>query len=133
MILFVIPGIILAVSMAFYSLCILFEGDGVFQSLTHSHQLVWGNWWRTMVIYSVVMIIYMVLYMAIGLPLVFLDELIFATETGQGVFSMLGDLIASVVTFPLMVSVFIVVFHDLKLRKEGQDLEARVEALAASP
>jgi hypothetical protein len=31
-----------------------------------------------------------------------------------------------------MIAVFVVVFHDLKLRKEGQDLEARVEALTVS-
>lgn len=130
--LFIVPGIILMVSMAFYSLCILFDGDGVFESLSHSHGLVWGNWWRTTVVYTVVVIVYMVLYMAIGLPLAFVDDLVFDSQAGQGLFAMLGDIAASVITFPLMVSVFFVVFHDLKLRKEGHDLEARVEALAAS-
>jgi hypothetical protein len=31
-----------------------------------------------------------------------------------------------------MIAAIIALFHDLKLRKEGHDLEARVEALAAS-
>ena len=46
--------------------------------------------------------------------------------------SMLGSTLSTVITFPLMTSVFVAVFHDLKLRKEGHDLEARVEALTAS-
>ena len=50
----------------------------------------------------------------------------------QSLLSMLGSILSAVITFPLVASVFVVVFHDLKLRKEGQDLEARVEALTVS-
>jgi len=50
---------------------------------------------------------------------------------GQAMLSMVGDAIATVITFPLVISVFVAVFHDLKLRKEGHDLDARVEALTA--
>ena len=49
-----------------------------------------------------------------------------------GVLSGIGSILSAIVTFPLMIAVFVVVFHDLKLRKEGQDLEARVEALTVS-
>ena len=133
MVLLVIPGIILSVSMAFYMLCILFDGDGVLESLRHSHRLVWGSWWRTVVLTSVIMVVYMVIYLAIGVPVAILDELVFDVQFGeQGMFALLGDLLASAITIPMMASVFIVVFHDLKLRKEGHDLEARVEALTAS-
>ena len=47
----------------------------------------------------------------------------------SGILSGIGGILSAIVTFPLMIAVFVVVFHDLKLRKEGQDLEARVEAL----
>ena len=41
--LFIIPGLILWLTLAFYSLCIVLEGDGVLESLRHSHRLVWGT------------------------------------------------------------------------------------------
>ena len=65
------------------------------------------------------------------------DAIIFDTELGalpgfgQAMLSMVGDTLVTVITFPLMTAVFVTVFHDLKLRKEGHDLEARVEALTA--
>lgn len=137
-ILLIIPGMILWVSLAFFAMCILLEGDGIVESLRHSHRLVWGNWWRTFVIFTVVMIVYYVIYLAIEVPFAVVDQIVFDSELGalpgfgQAMLSMVGDILATVVTFPLMASVFVAVFHDLKLRKEGQDLEARVEALTVS-
>ena len=133
-----VPGFILWVSLIFYTLCIILEGDGALESLRHSHRLVWGNWWRTFVICMVFFTVYYVIYAAIQIPFLIVDQMTFDTELGaipgfaQAVLSMLGDTAATVITFPLMASVFVAVFHDLKLRKEGQDLEARVEALTAS-
>jgi hypothetical protein len=138
MILFIIPGMILWLSLAFYTLCIVLEGDGILESLRHSHRLVWGNWWRTATIGTVVFIVYYVIYLAIEIPFVIVDQIVFESEAGdlpgfaQAMLSMLGSTLATVITFPLMLSVFVAVFHDLKLRKEGHDLEARVEALTAS-
>ncbi len=138
MILFIIPGMILWLSLAFYTLCIVLEGDGILESLRHSHRLVWGNWWRTATIGTVVFIVYYVIYLAIEIPFVIVDQIVFESEAGdlpgfaQAMLSMLGSTLSTVITFPLMLSVFVAVFHDLKLRKEGHDLEARVEALTAS-
>jgi len=135
--LFIIPGLILSMSMMFYALCIVLEGDGILESLKHSHRLVWGNWWRTAVIGTVVFVIYYVIYLAIQVPFAVVDQMVFDTEFGavpgfgQAMLSMVGDAIATVITFPLVISVFVAVFHDLKLRKEGHDLDARVEALTA--
>jgi len=136
--LLIIPGLILSVSLAFFGLCIVLDNDGILESLRHSHRLVWGNWWRTAIIGTVVLIVYYVIYLAVAVPFAVADQMIFASEPGalpslgQAVLSMIGDVAATVITFPLMVSVMIAVYHDLKLRKEGQDLEARVEALTAS-
>jgi hypothetical protein len=137
-ILLIIPGFILWLSLLFYALCIVLEGDGILESLRHSHRLVWGNWWRTLVIVTVIFVVYYVIYLAVEVPFAVVDQMIFDSEFGalpgfgQTMLSMVGDIIATVLTFPLMVSVFVVVFHDLNLRKEGQDLEARVEALTVS-
>ena len=142
---FIIPGIILSLSMAFYALCIVLEGDRILESLRHSHRLVWGNWWRTAIIGTVVMVVYYVFSLAIEIPFIVLDRVLAEPEVGGvsevvqpmfplvgGILSTIGSILSAIVTFPLMISVFVVVFHDLKLRKEGQDLEARVEALTVS-
>ena len=129
---------ILWLSLAFYALCIVLEGDGILESLRHSHRLVWGNWWRTAIIGSVVFVVYYVIYLAIEIPFAVIDQIVFESEPGdlpgfaQAMLSLLGSTLSTVVTFPLMTSVFVAVFHDLKLRKEGHDLEARVEALTAA-
>jgi hypothetical protein len=136
--LLVIPGMILWLSLLFYALCIILEDDGILESLRHSHRLVWGSWWRTAVIVTVIFVVYYVIYLAVEVPFAVVDQMVFDTEFGalpgfeQTILSMVGDIIATVLTFPLMTAVFVAVFHDLKLRKEGQDLEARVEALTAS-
>lgn len=136
--LLIIPGIVVWISLIFYTLCIVLEGDGVMESLRHSHRLVKGNWWRTATIGTVVFVVYYVIYLAIEVPFAIVDQMVFDTDLAaapgfaQAMLSMVGDIIATVITFPLMTAVFVTVFHDLKLRTEGQDLEARVEALTAS-
>ncbi|NCF27191.1 MAG: hypothetical protein GWP69_07395 [Gammaproteobacteria bacterium] len=136
--LLIVPGMILWISLAFYALCIVLEGDGVLESLRHSHRLVWGNWWRTAVIGSVVLVVYYLFSLAIEIPFLVLDQVLFDPEASgvakivQPMLSGLGSILSAVITFPLMIAVFVVVFHDLKLRKEGQDLEARVEALTVT-
>ena len=137
-ILLVVPGLILWVSLAFFGVCMVLDNDGIIESLRHSHRLVWGNWWRTAIIGTVVLIVYYVIYLAVEVPFAVADQMIYASELGalpglgQTILSLIGDLIATVITFPLIIAVMIAVYHDLKLRKEGQDLEARVEALTAS-
>ena len=137
-ILLVVPGLILWVSLAFFGVCMVLDDDGILESLRHSHRLVWGNWWRTAVIGTVVLIVYYVIYLAVEVPFAVAEQMIFAPALddlpglGQTIVSLIGDVIATVITFPLITSVMIAVYHDLKLRKEGQDLEARVEALTAS-
>lgn len=137
-ILLVIPGIYLSVSLSLFTLCIIFENDGIIESLRHSFRLIWGNWWRTAVIGTVVLIVYYVLSIAIEIPFFVLESVLFTSEVGEEagigetLLSMVGSFLSAIVTFPLMMAAVIALFHDLKLRKEGHDLEARVEALAAS-
>jgi len=147
-VLLIIPGIFLGLNLAFYALCIVLEGDGIIESLKHSYRLMWGHWWRTAIISTVVFVIYYVFSLAIQIPFIVLEQVVATPEPpavdaandivqsfaplASGLLSSIGSFLSAVVTFPLMAAVFVVVFHDLKLRSEGQDLEARVEALTVS-
>ncbi len=96
---------------------------------------------------SVVLVVYYVFSLAIEIPFIVLEQLLTNADSAAvgvsgaakpmsplvgGILSGIGSILSAVVTFPLMIAVLVVVFHDLKLRKEGQDLEARVEALTFS-
>ena len=37
------------------------------RALKRSHRLVWGNWWRTLVVVSVPVVIVMILYLGLGI------------------------------------------------------------------
>jgi len=132
MILLIVPGLILAISLILSFNLLLFEGLGPVAALTGSHKLVWGNWWRTFAVLSVGFVIIFVIYLALGLLLgivipfmgVASDPIMFGLVSGI----VIGTL-ASVVMTPFYVSMAIALYWDLKLRREGGDLAARVGAL----
>lgn len=127
-VLLVIPGIILMVSLVAAMPLFLFEDKGPVASLTSSHRLVWGNWWRTAAILTVAGIIIMVLYFIFvfiagaAAPLaVGGDAVLGAVVSLLIVFALLG-----IVVTPYFAALALVIYWDLKLRKEGGDLAARV-------
>ncbi len=132
-VLLVVPGLILMLSLFFYAFFIMLEDEGPIRSLRSSHRLVWGNWWRTAAIVTVVFVIYMVLILAVGIPFAFVDGFLFdqATAVGGGPFSLAGQALANMIGLPYMIATLLVVFYDLRLRSEGTDLASRVEELAA--
>lgn len=129
-VLLIIPGIILSLSLSLFSTAIVLDDKKVVDSLKFSHSLVWGNWWRTATIYMVPVFImtalYMILFMIFGFGIAAAGGP--GAETAlQGIFIM-NILIALInaVIGPLFYSITVVVYHDLKLRKGGSDLGARL-------
>lgn len=136
MVLLLIPGMILLVSLILATNLVVLEGKGPIAALSGSHRLVWGNWWRTVAILTVgfiiVIIIYFALAMIIGIavPLTGIgssDPFLFGLVTAF----LIGAVINLLVT-PYYVALLIAIYWDLKLRKEGGDLAARVGALGTA-
>jgi hypothetical protein len=132
--LLLIPGFILMVSLMLSTNLVMFEGKGPLDALTGSHKLVWGNWWRAAAILTVGTILVLVIYMAVALvigivtPFIGLaDILMYSLVSGV----LLGVLMNLLVT-PFFCALLIALYWDLKLRKEGGDLAARVGALNAA-
>ncbi len=130
--LLVVPGLIVMVSAFMFLVGIALDDDGALASLRHSHQLVWGNWWRSTTVLTVIFIIYLVVYMAVGAAGGFVDASLTSATFGEGVASWFGNFVATVITYTMMPSVLVVLYHDLKLRKGGIDLEARIQQAAAA-
>jgi hypothetical protein len=130
--LLIIPGVILAVSLILGFILLLVEGKGPMAALWASHRLIWGCWWRTTAILTVGAIILAVVYMAvglvIGLVLLFAED---SSQTFEILVSAATTFFATLVLVPLYPALLLAIYWDLKLRKQGGDLAARVGALGA--
>jgi len=130
MLLLIIPGIVLAIYMVLYSASIVIEGSGPLQSLQRSMDLVKQNWWRCMLILTVVGTVYMILYTVI----IFAISISLAMSSPEDInqyaffFDLIGAVIGTILT-PLLFSMVLVIFNDLKVRREGGDLEARINEM----
>jgi len=138
LILLIVPFFILTVSLALCYTLVMLEDRGPIEALSESHRLVWGNWWRTAAILTVGFIIIFVIYLIAGMiigvitPLVVLgggtdNVLLISLVSGL----LVGVLMSLLVT-PFYISLAIAIYWDLKLRKDGGDLAARVGALNAA-
>ena len=127
-VLLIVPGIILTVSMSLCFYCMVLEGTGPIASLKRSHQLVWGNWTRTLVVLSIAGIIVMVFYFIIG---ALAGVMAIGVESERDAI-MLINLVSTglaPVMQPFFIAVALVIYHDVKLRKEGDDLSSEIENL----
>ncbi len=133
LILLIVPGLILMVSLMMYMALLLFENRGAVDSLTGSHKLVWGNWWRSSAILTVSVILVIVIFMALGLVAAIAAPFAGLAVEDIVMMSMIGELVFNAVfnvfLMPFFSAVMIALYWDLKLRKEGGDLAARVNAL----
>jgi hypothetical protein len=127
LILLIIPGIILSLSLSLGFFAIVLDGESALVALKRSHLLVWGNWWRTLAVVSVPMVIVMILYLGLGIA--FGATLAMSGGRPSSDVMITANLIEAAIggiTAPLIYSIMIAQYHDLKLRKEGQDLAARL-------
>jgi len=127
LILLIIPGIILSLSLSFGFFAIVLEGESALGGLKRSHRLVWGNWWRTLTVVSVPVVIVMILYLGLGIA--FGATLVMSDGKPSSDVLITANLIEAAIggiTAPLIYSIMIAQYHDLKLRKEGHDLAARL-------
>ena len=135
LVLLLIPGLILAVSLALCFNTALFEGKGPVDALTESHRLVWGNWWRTAAIMTVGIIIIMVIYFVAALIIGVVTPLLVISGGTENlvlytlISSLLIGVLMNVLVTPFYISMAVAIYWDLKLRKDGGDLAARVGAL----
>ena len=117
--LFVIPGIIVSLSMAFYLYFIVIDSLGGYAALKASHKLVWGNWWRTTTVFMAPGIVMLVVFFTLGALVAFLG-------VGNSPLVNIASNLASAFITPYFFTLGYVQFHDLKLRKLGADLAVRL-------
>lgn len=128
----IIPAVIFMISLILGSYAIILDDTGIFAAIKRSHTLVWGKWWRTFVYTIIVSMIFMTLLVTIELVLEFGSELLMSANPNHypiiTASALLLNQIVSMFFIPFVAALTIAYYHDLKLRKEGGDLEARIDA-----
>jgi len=129
--LLLVPGIILGLSLSFGAYIVIIDRAGPFEALKHSHRLVWGNWWRTAVLLTVVIFVFAAAYILLGIVSgfgVLVDEQMAVSDTTSNVVSTLLGAVINPVSYCFSIAIL----NDLRLRKQGEDLERRIETLESA-
>jgi hypothetical protein len=129
----VIPGIWLAVAWAVSVPALMFEHVGGFRALARSFELTRGRWWATFTALLVALVALFVVLLVVGL-------LFHAIESGLKVSSVglwlglnwLGSMLTDLIALPFVAAVVAVIYIDLRVRKEGIDLERLAGAFERS-
>jgi uncharacterized membrane protein len=131
-VLLVIPGIILMVSLYLFLPAVLLDHKGPIDSLTYSHKLVWGNWWRTATIATIAVIIMYVILLLAGAVVGFMLAFTGTDEVTMFLVQIAATAIGSLVVMPFFVALYVEIYRDLKMRKAGGDLAARIASVGSA-
>ena len=132
-------GALLAVP-AFYLLVLflcswparLVDRKGPIESLRYSAHLIRGNWWRTVMVYLVVLTMIIVLSVTAGLIVGVLTQLVAARDLAVSTAVSAVMVVASGAVFvPFVSSMSLALYGDLQSRKDGADLERRIAGAPA--
>ncbi len=115
------------------------EGLGIRAAMGRSRALVRGTWWRVLGIAILIGIIGSILAFVIGLLNGVVDiVLLFARSSGLGlaflsVLAFIVNLAAQVFTAPIWYCGAVLLYYDLRVRKEGFDLELMASDMGVPP
>jgi hypothetical protein len=132
LVLLIIPGLILMVSLYMFLPAIVLDGKGIVESLKYSHSLVWGNWWRTLAIVTIAFIIIYVLFVLIGIAAGLLFVAVGFDLVVAFLVQAVTTLLVGFLMTPFLIALYLEVYRDLKMRKLGGDLAARIEAVGTA-
>jgi hypothetical protein len=117
LILFLVPGLWLAIAWAVAYPVMLVEGTGGIPALRRSSELVRGRWWATFGRIGVAFIMVFVLWTVVAG--VFAAPIGDDPSLGALVLESIGNVIVSLVTTPFLAAVTTLVYFDLRLRRDG--------------
>lgn len=119
----VIPGIYLAVVLAFAWPLVVLENRGPTDAMSRSSQLVSGYWGRVFLTMLLLSLIVGVIQWAVAGPASLIGQAVLGRGAlGAGFVQLVGAIVQMVV-LPLSVTGLIVLYYDLRVRKEAFDLQ----------
>ena len=130
----IIPGIWLYVSFGVAVPALLTEDKRGFKAMSRSFELVQKRWWPTA---AVMVLGFFIAGLVSSLVSGVLSLLLF-TDLGDSIVasaavSAIGNTIAGVIATPFQAAVIAIVYFDLRVRKEGFDLQLLAERIGIGP
>ncbi len=129
-VLLIVPGVYLAVALSVVVPVLMLEDRKGRKALGRSRELVKGRWWPTFGVFLLgLLIIPAIVEWIVG----FIFQLLLLTEmdsvVGYVAVSAVGGMLASILATPLQAAVVAVLYFDLRVRKEGLDLQLLAERI----
>lgn len=120
----IVPGIWLAISFAVAFPVLMIESERGGAALRRSFRLVRGRWWPTFGVILIAYLLAAVVQFAIGaivgvLNFTALEDSLFGTVAATTT----GNILAYVLATPFQAAIVVLVYFDLRVRKEGLDIE----------
>lgn len=119
------------ISWSFAAQAIVLEGTGVAGGLQRSWELVRGSWWRVFGAYLLLLLVGVIVSLSSSLVSVLLS-LTGASWAVQNIGSQFVALLLSVLYVPIRLAGMTLLYYDLRVRKEGYDLQVALDARAAT-
>lgn len=120
--LLVIPGIYLWISWLVTLPIVLLEGGRPLAVMRRSAELVRGRWWHTFGTYLVAMIILGIITSLLGALLLGVTGASHADYAGRVLLSAAVGSVTGIITMPFLAAVIVLIYFDLRVRKEGFSL-----------
>lgn len=121
----IVPGLILSVSLMFAFVIRLLEQRDIFDTLVESHKLVWGNWWYSLMMFSIPFLLHLFLLLLCIILVSGLMAMINGEVDHTLTIAFLANAALQVVMIPLILSLTVCMFYNLKslsLKKHIEEL-----------
>ncbi len=106
---------------------------GIAGSLRHSAHLVRGNWWRTVMVYTVVLTMIIVLSVTAGLIIGVVTQFTAARDLAvMTAVSAVMVVASGAIYMPFLTAMSLALYGDLEARKDGRDIERRIASEPAA-
>ena len=128
-ILLVIPGIYLLVRFAFLSQTVVLEQAGVGRAFSRSWHLVGGSWWRVFGIGLLVIVLVGIVQGIIGGVITAVLLIGQSSGTVSTLLNQAVSTVISIVVQPVQLTALTLLYYDLRIRKEGFDIELAAQSL----
>lgn len=128
----VIPATYVIVRLQLWMVGIFADGSTARVSLNDSWRLTRGHWWRAMALLSMMFVLFWVFTMCFTFAAGIIGAATHLRPRTLGLVIVIGMLAARIFLFPLMTALWLSMYRDFKLRRQGDDLAARVGALSSA-
>lgn len=138
MLLFIVPGVYLALRLATAVPAAAVEGDGVVEAIQRAWARADGHLIHTLKVVLLLFLLYLAFFFGIGLLTGIGGAVtggVGAGRVGGGTFFVVVQVVTALLTaalYPLLTNALLLLTYDLRVRREGYDVEVMADALGAA-